>query len=127
MSAYKPTTQKEKIDYLIATDERKEHHISILQKDVKDLTKSVDDLINVITGNKYNKETGFIELHKEIKKNVDLLKHDVDSLKEFRSNLQPQFNIGKYVFLLFVVLSVASLWNNLISKKTDKNNTEITK
>lgn len=114
---YTPKTDKEKIEYLMATDTRREKHHEEFKKDIQNLTDSFKELTSAIVGSKYNKDTGFIELFKEIKTEYKELKKEVNALNNFQQTIQPQFNIGKYVFLLFVVLLIGAVVNDIRSDK----------
>ena len=124
---YIPKTDKEKIDYLMATDERRENHIREIQKDIKGLADNVSELITVIAGSKYNKKTGFVDLVDELGKKVDNLKTEVKSLNEFKSTMQPQFNIGKWVFILFITAIIINYVNEKTTVRYNKQITETTK
>jgi len=124
---YVPKTNKEKLDYLMATDERRENHIREIQKDIKELTSTVGDLITVIAGSKYNKKTGFVDLVDELGKKIDTLKSEVKTLNEFKSTIQPQFNIGKWVFVLFITAIIINYVNEKTTVKYNKQIVETTK
>lgn len=79
---YVPKTDKEKLEYLIATDERRDNHVRLLQTDIKVLTENVDALVTVIVGSKFNKKTGFVDLVNVLESKVDILKTDMADLKK---------------------------------------------
>lgn len=124
---YVPKTSKEKLDYLMATDERRENHIREIQKDIKEFNTTVSDLITVIAGSKYNKKTGFVDLVDELGRKVDTLKAEVKVLNEFKSNIQPQFNIGKWVFVLVITALIINYVNEKTTAKYNKQIVETTK
>ncbi len=121
---YKPTTEKEKVQYLMATDERREDHIKALQGDIKALGENVNSLIDVIVGNKFNKKNGFVELHNALDEKVKLALKDITDLKDFQSTIQPQFNIGKWVFLAVTLIFLGAVVSDIRGDKP-KYKTEI--
>jgi len=85
---YIPKTQTEKVNYLMSTDDRREGHIKELQKDVRTLTTSLDNLTTAIVGSSLNNNKGLIKLIEEIEVKVDRIKDenishkkDIDSIK----------------------------------------------
>lgn len=106
---YVPKTDKEKIEYLMATDIRREKHQEEFKKDIVNLTKSFDNLTTAIVGSPLNSKVGFIELFNDLKEQQRKLREEVTSLNTFQQTIQPQFNIGKYVFLIFVVLVIGAI------------------
>jgi len=124
---YVPQTDKEKLEYLMATDERRESHIKQVQKDIKNLTDTVGELITVIAGSKYNKKTGFVDLLDTMDDKLKSMRIEVDSLSEFKKTVQPQFNIGKWVFILFITAIIINYVNEKTTIKYNKQITETTK
>lgn len=125
MADYIPKTDKEKLNYLMETDSRRDGHIKELKLDIKNLGDNVNDLITVITGAKLNKKTGFVDLMDALDKKVDLLKKDVNDLITFQSTIEPQFNIGKWVFLTVVFIILGSVVNDVISIKENPKHEKI--
>lgn len=82
MSEFVPKTDKEKISYLMATDNRREAHHKELKKDVEQLTKSVNNLISLIAGNDLNGNKGLYSLTKEIESKVDKHQSELQSLNQ---------------------------------------------
>ena len=78
---YIPKTDKDKIEYLIATDERRERHIRILQADIKQLSENVSGLTTAIIGSNLNGNKGFIKLMETIETKVDKLETDMQDIK----------------------------------------------
>ena len=85
---YVPKTQTEKVNYLMSTDDRREGHIKELQKDVRELTTSLNNLTTAIVGSSLNNNKGLIKLIEEIDIKVDRLKDeniankkDIDNVK----------------------------------------------
>jgi len=124
---YVPQTDKEKLEYLMATDERRESHIKQVQKDIKNLTDTVGELITVIAGSKYNKKTGFVDLLDTMDDKLKSMRIEVDSLSEFKKTVHPQFNIGKWVFILFITAIIINYVNEKTTVKYNKQITETTK
>lgn len=121
--AYTPKTDKEKIEYLMATDIRREKHQEEFKKDIVNLTKSFDNLTTAIVGSPLNSKVGFIELFNDLKEQQKKLREEVTALNTFQQTIQPQFNIGKYVFLIFVVLVIGAIVSDFRTVK-DRPKTE---
>lgn len=124
---YIPQTDKEKIEFLMAKDSRRDSHIIELQNDVKNLTTAFGELTVAIIGSKYNKKTGFIDLFDTLDEKVAIVRKEVDDLNKFQSTIQPQFNIAKWIFILIATLSIATFYNMIINSKSEKQITETTK
>lgn len=97
-----PKTDKEKITYLMSTDDRREKHIKELQKDVENLSKNILNLTTAIVGSEFNKKDGLLNLVDDVKSSVKEIKQEVKLFSEFKNKIEPQFNIAKYVFLCFI-------------------------
>ena len=127
MEPYKPQTAKDKIEFLMAKDARRDNHIVELQNDVKNLTNAFGELTIAIIGSKYNKKIGFIDLFDTLDEKLKTVRKEVDDLNKFQSTVQPQFNVAKWIFILIATLSIATFYNMIVNPKTDKQITETTK
>lgn len=88
MSDFVPKTDKEKISYLMATDNRREAHHKELKKDVEQLTKSVNELITLIAGNDLNGKKGLYSLTKEIEGKVEKHQSELQSINQSISDIK---------------------------------------
>jgi hypothetical protein len=68
---YTPSTDKEKLEYLMATDSRRESHISELRKDLKHMNGNVEALLMVMTGTPLNGNKGVVQFLDKIEKRMD--------------------------------------------------------
>jgi archaellum component FlaC len=73
---YIPKTQAEKVDFLMATDNRREDHIKELQKDVQLLTTNVSNLTTAIVGSSLNNNKGLVKLIEQIEIKVEKIKEE---------------------------------------------------
>lgn len=79
---YVPKTESEKLEFLMATDERRERHIKELQKDINELTKTVNNLTTAIVGSPLNGNKGFVNLMEAIEEKVQLIEKSNASLQK---------------------------------------------
>jgi len=119
-----PKTNREKIEYLMATDKRRESHINELKKDVRNLSGNVEKLVVAIKGSELNEEGGLLPYIKEVKETVKIYKKDIEDLKDFKRIIQPQFNIGKWVFLLVSGALILGYVKEKTSEEDKKQNQE---
>lgn len=124
MDNYVPKTNREKIEYLMATDKRRESHINELKKDVRNLSGNVEKLVVAIKGSELNEEGGLLPYIKEVKETVKIYKKDIEDLKDFKRTIQPQFNIGKWVFLLVAGALILGYVKEKTSEEDKKQNQE---
>lgn len=124
MDNYVPKTNREKIEYLMATDKRRESHINELKKDVRNLSGNVEKLVVAIKGSELNEEGGLLPYIKEVKETVKIYKKDIEDLKDFKRTIQPQFNIGKWVFLLVAGALILGYVKEKTSDEDRKQNQE---
>ena len=88
MSDFVPKTEKEKVAYLMATDNRREAHHKELRKDIEQLNKNVDSLISLIAGNDLNGKKGLYSLTKEIEDKVTKHQSEIQSLNQNVENIK---------------------------------------
>ena len=114
---YEPKTDKDKINYLMEKDDRKDNHIVILQKDVKNLTSAVKDLILCINGNDLNGNDG-------MRMKIDNNGKKIDAWEEIHKETVIYRKQLKYVvgITLVIVLGIFlnSLRNTALLREVDK-------
>lgn len=79
---YIPKTETEKIEFLMATDERRERHIKELQKDINTLTVTVGNLTTAIIGSPLNGNKGFVNLMEAIEEKVEMIEKSNTALQK---------------------------------------------
>ena len=79
---YVPKTETEKLEFLMATDERRERHIKELQKDIQTLTITVGNLTTAIVGSPLSGNKGFVKLMEAIEEKVELIEKANASLQK---------------------------------------------
>ena len=104
--SYEPKTDKDKINYLMEKDERKDNHIVLLQKDVKALTEIVKDLVVSIKGNDLNGNEGIFA---QIKKNES----KIDAWNEIHKETVIYRRQLKYVVSITLVIVLGIFLNSL--------------
>ena len=115
--SYEPKTDKDKINYLMEKDERKDNHIIILQKDVRNLTDAVKDLVLSINGNDLNGNDG-------MRKKIDNNEKKMEAWNEIHKETVIYRRQLKYVvgITLVIVLGIFlnSLRNTELLREVDK-------
>jgi len=96
MEKYVPKTNKEKIDYLMATDDRRDQHYRNLQKDITHLNQNVESLILVIAGTPLNGNKGLVSFLDKVEQRVKDSEVDINKTKEHVALLQDNVNTAKF-------------------------------
>ena len=115
--SYEPKTDKDKINYLMEKDDRKDNHIVHLQKDVKALTEIVKDLVVSIKGNDLNGNEGIVS-------QIKINRNKIEDWQEIHKETVIYRRQLKYVvgITLVIVLGIFlnSLRNTALLKDVDK-------
>jgi len=96
MEKYIPKTNKEKIDYLMATDDRRDQHYKNLQGDIKHLNQNVESLILVIAGTPLNGNKGLVSFLDKVEQRVKGSESDIQQNKQDIALLQDNVDTAKF-------------------------------
>jgi len=112
MSKYVPKTDREKIDYLMATDDRRDQHYRNLQKDIKDLNQNVESLVLVIAGTPLNGNKGLVSFIDKVEERVKKTEQDIIANNQQMALMKDDIDNakfwGKFVVGFFATIASGS-------------------